>query len=77
MILATCVILVPPLKYDYEDFESRKNKLHHYYDDFINQNRIIIGGKESASKILEKIYSRAFPNVIIIKTTSDISEMII
>ena len=46
------------------------------FDDFKNQNRIIIGGKRPATTKLRQIYSLVFPNVPIIKTGSKTAEMV-
>lgn len=44
--------------------------------DFKNQNRIIIGGDRPYSTQIKKIYSKAFPTIPIIKTSSTIAELI-
>lgn len=45
-------------------------------NDYLNQNRIIIGGERPATSIVKRIFSKAFPQVPIIKTSSTIAEMI-
>ena len=45
-------------------------------EDFSNQNRIVIGGPRPASTIVKNIFSKVFPNAIIIKTGSCHAEMI-
>ena len=45
-------------------------------EDFKNQNRIIIGGPRPSSTVFKRIYSKAFPNVPIIKTGSTTAEMV-
>jgi UDPglucose 6-dehydrogenase len=45
-------------------------------NDYLNQNRIIVGGERPASSIVKRIFAKAFPNVPIIKTSSTIAEMI-
>lgn len=44
--------------------------------DFLNQNRIILGGPKHATSQVEKIYSNVFPGVKIIKTNSKEAEMV-
>jgi UDPglucose 6-dehydrogenase len=46
------------------------------FDDFNNQNRIILGGPRPASTELKQIYSTVFPNAYVIKTGSKHAEMI-
>lgn len=45
-------------------------------DDYKNQNRIILGGPNSATTIVKRLFEKAFPRVPIIKTSSTIAEMI-
>lgn len=45
-------------------------------DDYKNQNRIIIGADRPYSSRVKQIFSKAFPKVPIIKTSSTIAEMI-
>ena len=45
-------------------------------DDYKNQNRIILGGPNSATTIVKRYFEKAFPKVPIIKTSSTIAEMI-
>jgi UDPglucose 6-dehydrogenase len=45
-------------------------------DDYKNQNRIILGGPNSATTIVKRLFEKAFPKVPIIKTSSTIAEMI-
>ena len=47
-----------------------------FINDFKEQNRIIIGGEIGPSSILRQIYSLVFPKATIIKTDSDIAEMV-
>ena len=44
--------------------------------DFLNQNRIIIGGPRPASTVVRTIYNKAFPNVHTIKTSSTVAELV-
>jgi UDPglucose 6-dehydrogenase len=46
------------------------------FEDFNNQNRIILGGPRPASTELKQIYSTVFPNAYVIKTGSKHAEMI-
>jgi UDPglucose 6-dehydrogenase len=46
------------------------------YDDFKNQNRIIIGGQRPASTRVKTLYRRAFPTVPIIKTGASVAETV-
>ena len=46
------------------------------YDDFKNQNRIIIGGPRPASTKVKTLYRKAFPKTPIIKTSSKHAEMV-
>jgi len=46
-----------------------------FLDDFKNQNRIIIGGPRPASTKVKNIFSKVFPAIPIIKTSSTIAEM--
>ena len=45
-------------------------------EDFKNQNRIIIGSARKVGAKIKSIYSKVFPRVPIIKTSSTIAEMI-
>jgi nucleotide sugar dehydrogenase len=45
-------------------------------EDYKNQNRIIVGGERPGSTRVKQIFSKAFPKVPIIKTSSTIAEMI-
>jgi nucleotide sugar dehydrogenase len=45
-------------------------------DDYKNQNRIIVGGERPGSTRVKQIFSKAFPKIPIIKTSSTIAEMI-
>jgi nucleotide sugar dehydrogenase len=45
-------------------------------NDYMNQNRIIVGGDRPASSTVKRIFSKAFPKVPIIKTSSTIAETI-
>ena len=45
-------------------------------EDFKNQNRIIIGAKRKVGSTVKNIYSKVFPKVPIIKTSSTITEMV-
>ena len=45
-------------------------------EDFKNQNRIIIGAKRKVGSTVKNIYSKVFPKVPIIKTSSTIAEMV-
>lgn len=45
-------------------------------DDYKNQNRIIIGADRPYSSRVKQIFSKAFPKVPIIKTSSTIAEMV-
>ena len=46
------------------------------FDDFKNQNRIIIGGPRPASTKVKTMYRRAFPKVPIIKTGANVAETV-
>ena len=46
------------------------------FDDFKNQNRIIIGGPRPASTKVKTMYRRAFPDVPIIKTGANVAETV-
>ena len=46
------------------------------FDDFKNQNRIIIGGPRPASTKIKTIYRKAFPSTPIIKTGANIAETV-
>tara|TARA_Y200000002_G_C22569575_1_gene616040 strand:+ start:219 stop:1055 length:837 start_codon:yes stop_codon:yes gene_type:complete len=54
------------------EFLTERNSV----DDYKNQNRIILGGPRPATTIIKNIFSKAFPNSIIIKTGSKHAEMI-
>jgi nucleotide sugar dehydrogenase len=45
-------------------------------NDYLNQNRIIVGGERPGSTRVKQIFSKAFPKVPIIKTSSTIAETI-
>jgi UDPglucose 6-dehydrogenase len=45
-------------------------------NDYKNQNRIIVGGERPGSTRVKQIFSKAFPKIPIIKTSSTIAEMI-
>jgi len=45
-------------------------------NDYLNQNRIIIGGDRPSSTLVKQIFAKAFPKVPIIKTSSTIAESI-
>lgn len=45
-------------------------------NDYIGQNRIIIGGERPASSKVKRIFSKSFPKIPIIKTSSTIAETI-
>ena len=45
-------------------------------DDYLNQNRIIVGGDRPSSTRVKQLFSKAFPTIPIIKTSSTIAEMI-
>lgn len=45
-------------------------------EDYKNQNRIIIGGERPGTTKVKQIFSKAFPKVPVIKTSSTIAEMI-
>lgn len=45
-------------------------------EDFKNQNRIILGGPRPSTTIVKSLYSKVFPKIPIIKTSSTIAEMI-
>ena len=47
-----------------------------FIEDFKNQNRIILGGTESSTIIVEQFYSKIFPKATIIKTESTYAEMV-
>ena len=46
------------------------------FDDFKNQNRIIIGGPRPATTIVKQMFIKAFPTIPIVKTGSDTAEMV-
>jgi UDPglucose 6-dehydrogenase len=46
------------------------------FDDFKNQSRIIIGGRRPASSKVKTMFSRAFPSIPIVKTSSTHAEMV-
>lgn len=45
-------------------------------NDYLNQNRIIIGGERPSTTRIKQIFAKAFPKVPIIKTSSTIAESI-
>ena len=45
-------------------------------DDYKNQNRIVIGGDRPGTTKVKQVFSKAFPQVPIIKTSATIAEMI-
>jgi nucleotide sugar dehydrogenase len=45
-------------------------------DDYLNQNRIIVGGERPGSTKVKAIFAKAFPKIPIIKTSSTIAETI-
>lgn len=45
-------------------------------EDFKNQDRIIVGGPHSGTKVLKQVYSMAYPDVPVTKTSSTIAEMV-
>jgi len=45
-------------------------------EDYKNQNRIILGGARPGTTVAKRIFTKAFPKVPIIKTSSTIAEMI-
>ena len=45
-------------------------------EDYKNQNRIILGGERPGTTVAKRIFTKAFPKVPIIKTSSTIAEMI-
>ena len=45
-------------------------------NDYLNQNRIIVGGERPGSTKVKQIFAKAFPKVPIIKTSSTIAETI-
>lgn len=45
-------------------------------EDYMNQNRIIVGGERPGSTRVKQIFSKAFPKVPVIKTSSTIAETI-
>jgi nucleotide sugar dehydrogenase len=45
-------------------------------NDYLNQNRIIVGGERPGSTEVKRIFSKAFPKVPVIKTSSTIAETI-
>ena len=47
-----------------------------YLDDFKNQNRIILGGSEDSTNTVQNIYIQVLPDVKIIKTSFENSEMV-
>ena len=46
------------------------------FDDFKNQNRIIIGGPRPASTKVKTLYRKAFPEVPIVKTGANVAETV-
>ena len=47
-----------------------------FLNDFKNQNRIILGGPRPASTVIKNLYTKVFPNVLVIKTGSSTAEMV-
>jgi nucleotide sugar dehydrogenase len=45
-------------------------------NDYMNQNRIIVGGERPGSTEVKRIFAKAFPKVPVIKTSSTIAETI-
>jgi nucleotide sugar dehydrogenase len=45
-------------------------------EDYKNQNRIIVGGERPGSTVVKQMFSKAFPQVPIIKTSAKIAEMV-
>lgn len=45
-------------------------------NDYLNQNRIIVGGERPGSTKVKRIFAKAFPKIPIIKTSSTIAETI-
>lgn len=55
------------------EFLTEANALY----DFINQDRIVIGGKDNSSlNYVDSLFKQVFPNTIIIQTTTRIAEMV-
>lgn len=46
------------------------------FNDFKNQNRIIVGGPRPASTVVKTLYRKAFPTVPIVKTGADVAETV-
>lgn len=46
------------------------------FEDFKNQNRIIIGGPRPATSVIKQMFRKAFPTIPIVKTGSDTAEMV-
>jgi len=46
------------------------------FNDFKNQNRIIVGGPRPASTVVKTMYRRAFPKVPIVKTGANVAETV-
>lgn len=46
------------------------------FDDFKNQNRIIIGGPRPSTTIVKTMYRKAFPSVPIVKTGANVAETV-
>jgi UDPglucose 6-dehydrogenase len=44
--------------------------------DYVNQNRIIIGGSIEVTSVVEEMFKVAFPDIPILKTSSDIAEVV-
>jgi len=47
-----------------------------HLEDFVNQNRIIIGGPAAGTSIVSEVFREAFPDVPVIITSSPVSEMV-
>jgi len=54
------------------EFLTERNSVQ----DFKNQDRIIVGGPHEGTSILKLVYEKAYPNVPVTKTSSNIAEMI-
>ena len=46
------------------------------FEDFKNQTRIILGGDQSSTTVVETMFRRVFPHTTIIKTDTNIAEMV-
>jgi nucleotide sugar dehydrogenase len=45
-------------------------------EDFRNQNRIILGGSQPATRAVRQVYETAFPDAVIFETSSDAAELV-